>query len=598
MSGKCIDKIQCPKCAENGGDSKGVHLHVYEDSDEELYGVCHACGFKCAFEDDLSIRSEASKTKTQSGKKESLQTYLDMGENCYRAVHNVDAETAKLYGVKSTINPETGQVDRVFYPYYNANKELVGVKVRIIDGKKFYWLPGSKNADCLVFGSQLIANRQLFIVVEGEKDALAMAQLVKNIRKDYLVVSIRDGATKGGGKADASVGASLPILSSIENCIILLDNDEPGKDTTKTIANQLMTTIKNVKVAGWQDGIKDAHDYLISTLKGEKNGIYEVLGSARKFQPKGIVSGTEVSLDSLKRKPLAGIPYPFKGIQSKLNDMREGELTVLVSSTGAGKSTLSRELMNHLINKGVPVGGFFLEEDVTKTAQALIALDNNIPLPLIRSRPDILPDSAWDASYKKMIANDRTYFFDHFGSMHSDELLAKMRYLVVVLGVKYIFLDHLSMVVSASNESSDERKLLDMICTKLAAFCTETGASIFMVVHMRKSNSSKDKNATQGGMITLDDLRGSGGIAQLAWNVIALLRDTTGESENAKENKLDVYVLKNREWGHTGKTVPGLKYVHQFGRLMDDTEPTETVKIGGATFDIDTTEEELPEPSF
>ena len=600
MSGKCIGKVACPKCTENGGDSKGVHLHVNEDKDDNLYGVCHVCSYNCTFDDDMNIVGADGSTAKKSSKPQSdklFEEYLSLGDNCYRAVHNVTATTAKMYGVKSTVSLETGEVDKVYYPYYDANKNLVGVKVRIIDGKKFYWLQGSKNKECLVFGSQLINRRQLFIVVEGEKDALALSQLVQDIKKDYLVVSIRDGASNSEGSVDPSIGVSASLLTEIDNCIILLDNDAPGQVTTKNIANQLMTTVKNVKVGQWPEGFKDAHDYLLAVIRGKENKVYDVLNQSRTFQPKGIVSGSDISLDMLKKTPVAGIPYPYAGIQDKLNDMREGELTVLVSSSGAGKSTLSRELMNYLINKGIPVGGFFLEENVQKTAQALIALDNNIPLPRLRKSPEALPDANWKASYEKMVANGRTYFYDHFGSMHSDELLGKMRYLVTVLGVKYIFLDHLSMVVSASDESNDERKLLDMICTKLAAFCTETGASIFMVVHMRKSNSSKDKNATQGGMITLDDLRGSGGIAQLSWNVIALLRDTTGESSDAKENKLDVFILKNREWGYTGKATPGLKYVHQIGRLMDDTDATETFKIGGATFNLEA-DEETPEADF
>jgi twinkle protein len=211
------------------------------------------------------------------------------------------------------------------------------------------------------------------------------------------------------------------------------------------------------------------------------------------------------------------------------------------------------------------VANVFLEETKEKTAQAFVALDNNVPLSLLRANPHCISKDQYTQSYEELVSNGRNFFFNHFGSLNSDLLLNKFRYYVNVLKVDYIFLDHLSMVVSDGDEGDNERKILDKICTKLAAFCTETGVGIIMVVHLRKSAVGSQSNS-QGGMITLDDLRGSGGIAQLSWNVIALMRDTT--ASDGLQNQTKVWVLKNREIGTLGNAGT-LLYNTLTGRMED-----------------------------
>lgn len=41
MSGRVIQRIPCPKCRENGGDSRGDNLAIYDDGG----GHCWACGY-------------------------------------------------------------------------------------------------------------------------------------------------------------------------------------------------------------------------------------------------------------------------------------------------------------------------------------------------------------------------------------------------------------------------------------------------------------------------------------------------------------------------------------------------------------------------
>ena len=55
------------------------------------------------------------------------------------------------------------------------------------------------------------------------------------------------------------------------------------------------------------------------------------------------------------------------------------------------------------------------------------------------------------------MGTNRIYLFDHFGSTSVDNILNRVRYMAKGLGCKYIFVDHLSIIVSAQ-ENGDERK--------------------------------------------------------------------------------------------------------------------------------------------
>ena len=105
---------------------------------------------------------------------------------------------------------------------------------------------------------------------------------------------------------------------------------------------------------------------------------------------------------------------------------------------------------------------------------------------------------------------------------------------------QYIILDHLSIVVS-SQENGDERKAIDEIMTKLRTLVAETGITLFLVSHLRRSSGTAHED---GGRISLQDLRGSQSIAQLSDIVIGMERDQQNQDEDIR-NTTTVRILKN-----------------------------------------------------
>ena len=137
------------------------------------------------------------------------------------------------------------------------------------------------------------------------------------------------------------------------------------------------------------------------------------------------------------------------------------------------------------------------------------------------------------------------------------------------LDCKYVFLDHISIIVS-DQQSGDERKALDEIATKLRTLIQETGIALFMVSHLKRPGGTAHE---EGGITSLSQLRGSAGIGQLSDMVIGLERDGQHDDPQIR-NTTTIRVLKNRFSGLTGPACY-LYYDKDTGRMLETTKPNE-----------------------
>ena len=166
------------------------------------------------------------------------------------------------------------------------------------------------------------------------------------------------------------------------------------------------------------------------------------------------------------------------------------------------------------------------------------------------------------------------FLYDHFGSCDSENLLARIRYMVRGLECKWIFLDHISIVVSGIDDG-EERRIIDNTMTKLRMLVQELGCGMILVSHLKRP---KEGSHEEGGQTSLAQLRGSGAIGQLSDIVIGLERDQQNET---KKNITKIRVLKNRFGGDTGRA----------GELRWDKD---TGRLSESRFDFAAEDEELP----
>lgn len=466
---------------------------------------------------------------------------------------SISLETAKKYGVKSTTTVG-GQVTSHHYPFF-SNGEQVATKIRKQD-KQFVWQGNSKESG--LFGEQLFKSGGKFItLVEGECDAMAAYELLGS---KWSVVSIKSGAQ--GGARD--VKNSLEFLESFDTVVICFDSDDAGKKGAKEIAKLL--TPNKAKIMTLPEGYKDPNDM----LKARKHTAFvSAFWDAKTYTPSGILN-LSTQLDAyrkLQTEKKDSIPYPWNGLNRKLEGMRQGELVTLTGGTGLGKSSVTREIEHWLINHTEDnVGIVALEENWSRTAEGIMSIEANAKLHLNSVKEEIGEEKLLE-TYKKVFMDEndgRVWIHAHLGVNHLEDIFSKLRYLIVGLDCKWVVVDHLHMLVLQALDG-DERKAIDGIMHRLRSLVEETGVGMILVSHLRRVDGNRGhENGIETG---LSHLRGSQSIAQLSDAVISLERNQQSE-DIIEASTTKVRVLKSRYTGDVGVAC-GLLYDTETGRLSE-----------------------------
>jgi len=463
----------------------------------------------------------------------------------------ISLATAKKYNVKSTTN-HNGDVVQHFYPYCIAS-EVTSYKVRG-EGKHFTWRGSSQGTG--LFGESAFKDSGKFItLVEGECDAMAAYELLGS---KWPVVSVKSGAA--GAARD--VKNSLEFLEKFDCVVINFDNDKAGREGAKAVARLL--TPSKAKILTMPDDFKDANEM----LRAKRAQAYvDAWWGAKLYTPSGVLNISEQKLDFNNREQRESIPYPWAGLNKKLYGMRRGELVTLTGGTGLGKSSITRELEHWLITHTKDnVGIIALEEDWRRTVDGILSIEANARLYIDQEREQFSEDDLnkyFDNIYGGE-NKDRVWIHSHFGITNIDEIFSKLRFLIVGCGCKWVFVDHLHMLVSSMSEG-DERRAIDNIMTRLRSIVEETSVGLVLVSHLRRVDGNRGHE--NGISVSLSHLRGSQSIAQLSDCVIALERDQ--QSDDPEEaNTTHMRVLKSRYTGDVGMGTH-LLYDRETGRLRE-----------------------------
>ncbi len=237
---------------------------------------------------------------------------------------------------------------------------------------------------------------------------------------------------------------------------------------------------------------------------------------------------------------------------------RKGEMTTICAGSGVGKSSVCREVAHHFLRQGLRVGYIALEESVKRTMQGIVGIELGKPIHL---DPSLASEEELRDGFDRVFGSGRCYLYDHFGSMDPDHLINKIRYLADAEQADLVVLDHLTIVISGLADL-DERRAIDVTCTKLRQVVEQTGIGLILVSHLKRPEG---RGHEEGAQTSLSQLRGSHAIAQLSDMVIGAERNQQGDV--AERNELQLRVLKNRFSGQTGPC-DKLLYDQLTGRLV------------------------------
>ena len=513
--------MPCEKCGSSDGNAMFSDSHQY----------CYVC------ENWVPPDGERKETLRQPHNKggQKMSNLLTFGDSNGKfqalTARGISEETAKKCGY--WIAKVNGQAYQVA-DYRDQNGTVVSQKLR--DRNKEFSCRGQHKSDAL-FLKHLWNGGKKIVVTEGEIDALTVMEL-QNCK--YPVVSLGHGAAA----AKKTCAANYEYFDQFEQIILMFDMDEAGRKAIEEAAPVLPPGKVRVAVLPY----KDANECYVN---GDSKEIMEQIWNAGPWVPDGVVSAMSLKeriREHLQTEEAAGLLFTgCSGLNDRTLGARGGEVIMVTSGSGMGKSTFVRQqALGWGMAMGKRVGLAMLEESVEETCEDIMGLHNKVRLRQSDElKKAIIEDGRYDEWFDELYGSDTFHLYDSFAEAEADRLLAKLAYMRTGLDCDVIILDHISIVVSASEES-DERKMIDRLMTKLKGFAKSTGVVLVVICHLK--NPEKGKAHEEGRPVSITDLRGSGALRQLSDTIVALERNQQGDFPNL----VLVRLLKCRFTGDTG----------------------------------------------
>lgn len=520
-SGVFLYHTRCDKCGSSDGNCKYSDGHTY----------CFVCNNWEAGEKPTDTKGHR---RMNTSKENNLLTFGEH-EGRYIALkaRGISEQICRQFNY--WIGKVNGEVVQIA-DYFDNEGNIIGQKVRTKDKKfKVY---GKVNTTCL-FGKHLWKSGKRIVVTEGEIDCLTIAQLQDG---KYPVVSLANGASS----AKKTCASNYEYFDQFDEIILMFDMDEAGRKAVEECAGVLPSGKVRVAVLP----MKDPNECY---LNGMSKDIMNQIWNAQIWSPDEVVTAKSLKdrvREAMNSEKAVGIL--FSG-QPTLNDktlgIHQGQVVMVTSGSGSGKSTFIRQqALKWGKDDNHKVGLAMLEENVEETILDLMGLAHGVRLRQSDElKQEIQSDGRYDKWFDELFDTDCFYLYDSFAESNIEKLLANFTYMVDVAGCDIIVLDHLSIVISAmQDESSDERKTIDKLMTKLKNFAKTKNVAIVVVCHLK--NPDKGKTHEEGRPVTSADLRGSGALRQLSDTIIALERNQQGDNPNIVKIRL----LKCRFTGETG----------------------------------------------
>jgi twinkle protein len=483
--------------------------------------------------------------KPPSMRKDNVLSLDDIRELKVRGIpeRKIGKTVLEFFGVKMTFNSD-GETEAHYYPYGED-----AYKIRRLP-KDFSWIGKSKE----LFGMNLFnSNGKRLIITEGELDTLSMAQAsFDKYEKIYPVVSLSSAS------ATKSILEHREWVRSFGEVILCLDTDEAGR-AAQTEAIRIIG-IDKVKLWKPPPDCKDACDVY---LKHGTKTLMSLVFDAAPYIPAGIV-GKDALWEALANyNAIASHPYPkcMDGVNEKLKGKRFGEITLFTSGTGSGKSSLLREIILDILEttSDSKIGIISLEESPHETARKLSGM-------CIGKNParEEIPLAELKVGFDKAFGDNRITVLDHQGSISDNSIIDQLEYMALS-GCNYLFIDHITILVSEGVENLTGNEAVDKMMNELLRLVKRHDIWIGLVSHLRKVQSGKTA-FEEGQLPSLDDIKGSGSIKQISFDIIAFARNMTAADENER-NHIKMRVLKSRYTGLTGDC-NGLQYDYETGRMF------------------------------
>lgn len=531
---KCVEKI-----AHSCGSGDGLQVFLKDNGTYD--GFCFSCNkyVPNPYEDKPAGYKPQVILKTKEQIEEEIAGIIEFP--CIDLPdRKLRKESLDYFGIKVGVSQQDGHTPvSHYYPYYREG-ELIGYKVRLIEDKRMWAIGTTKLSDLFGWNQAIIAGGKKLFITEGELDAVALFQIMKDHNKGTqyadlcpAIVSLSNGA---GGAVKELLRVLPEIRKIFKEIVLVFDTDVPGKKAAEDVAK----VIPDVLIASLPS--KDANQCL---LDGRSKACYNAVQfNSSKAKNTRLVSGDDLH-ESAKEPPVYGVSWPWKSITEATRGIRLGETIYLGAGQKQGKSEVVNTLAAHfIVEHGWPVFLIKPEESNKKTYKLVagkvagkIFHDPNKPFDV----------EAYEEAGKKL--HGKLYMLNLYQHVGWETLKADIRQ-AAGEGSKVIMIDPITNLTNGMDAASANVKLQE-IAQELSAMALDLNVVIFIFCHLRNPESGPPHE--RGGEVLSSQFAGSRAMAR-SCNLMLGLEGNRDPSLSAEERNIRTLILlEDREFGEVGR---------------------------------------------
>ncbi len=553
------------------GCSSSDALAVYEHKTEDgiLYdGYCYSCcqtfkpeqihnssiavnlGIKDGIVIDL--KNFVKKPKAEPLTKQQVIDFIKKTgyvSNNYRGIKD---EYSKFFGHLTKLDAN-GNVLARYYPETQGTS-VTGYKCRNHPKDFRYGKFGLTGQSCDLSGQiKFQSGGKYVLIVGGEEDKVAAFQMLRDNQlergqSDYDPIAVVSPTT-GEPSAIKQIAQQYDFLNSFETIVLGFDNDEAGREATRTIAEILPED--KVKIAIWSG--KDPNKML---QDGKDKQFLRDFYGAKNYVEDGVVTSKEADtkIEEELARPKIKLPEFMKQLQKMMaGGLPLGYWVNWIAMTGIGKSTTVNEAIREWVyNSPYKVGILSLELTDAQYMIAMLSREVGYKINLIED-----PQAAVDFVKQPNVVEARiklkenevgeerfVILDDREGTLsHVKKQIEK---LIKKHGCRLIVIDPINDLFDGASQE-DQAAFI-----KWMKIIIKTGVTFSCVCHVRKGQNSTNKDGKRiVRELTEDDVSGLSLITKSAGANIFLNRDKYSEDPVIR-NTTNVTMGKCRWTGLSG----------------------------------------------
>jgi twinkle protein len=437
---------QCPHCNHKGCYSYNEDKNVY---------YCHSCGAKGKLvKDDWDGLRDMVSSNT---------VVTPTGE--FKEMRGIAKSTMQEFGVYTYENTQE-------YVYPSGGK-----KVRTLSDKRFYTKDGFKGDE--LFGMNLFpAGSSKFVTVtEGELDALSAWQMLKS---GYTTPVVSLPSATPSKKLWENC---KDWLDSFEKIILSVDNDDAGN----AVADRMSRLFPNKVYRVDHGQYKDANDFLQA---GKAQDFKNAWWKPVKHTPENVINTSQQFLKMYEDTPEhVYVPTGIQALDDKILGLMQGHFTMFKAPTGIGKTELMRFLEFNMLQRGIPIATWHLEETKLRSLLGLASyqLNDNV------TRRDLIDDKGMDQQVRQAIVDltkdENLYQFYLQDGQGADELCDQIRFFSQACDCKFVFFEPIQDVITGTEDSKEAE--LANLSVRLSKLAAELNIGIVSIGHTNENGDFK-----------------------------------------------------------------------------------------------------------